>query len=431
MSEKAIRVTRLQIKDVLGVREVDLILPPDEAVHIITGPNGGGKTSALLGLMIAMRDAGGHPSEALRRGASRGFIGVTFDDGMTVTRKLRRGKAPQLVVEDSNGKPMGVGSGGPQRGVLDRLLGKFTWDPTEALRLPAPELRQVLMRLAGVDWTDLDRRESELVDDRKHAKKFAARLRSQLDGMDTWDEPPPEPPDVEALQKEQRRIRAHNAHGEELAKALNEASGHRREQQAEIVRIDAEIAELQRLRVVAQDALKEAQETEQEARIKAENHTDLSEADVEQQIADAGEAALEYDRWLARERHQTETRNAEAEVYELTDEIEQIRRQKQEQLEAAEFPIPGLSVSDDGVLYNGLPFEQAEESARLRVSVAIGIALNPRMPTMICRYGGGLDEQGIELLKQIVAEGHGQLLLEHPWVPPEQCRAYISEGRQK
>jgi DNA repair exonuclease SbcCD ATPase subunit len=423
------RVTRLEIKDILGVRELDLVLPEGEPVHIIGGPNGGGKSSALAGLLIAMVDAGGHPSEALRRGASKGAVRVTFDDGMAVTRRIRRGKAPQLEVVDGAGEPMGKGAGGAQRGVLDKLFGKFTWDPTEALRMPAAELRQHLMRLGGVDWTDLNRRESELLDDRKQAKRFAGRLRAQLDGMPAWDEPPAEPPNMETLQTEQRRIRQHNAEGERLRRAEDDRVRISAEYMGEVERCEQEVAQWQRRLETAKRELAEQRELEQEARVAAENHADLPVADIDQRIAEAGDRALEYDRWLSFERHQRETHEAEAEVRELTGSIEAIRRQKQVQLESATFPVEGLSVSDEGVLYNDLPFEQAEESVRLRVSVAIGIALNPKMPTMICRYGGGLDEQGIELLKQIVAEGGGQLLLEHPWIPPKKCTAYIKEGR--
>lgn len=423
------RVTRLEIRDILGVRELDLILPPGEPVHVIGGPNGGGKSSALTALLIAMVDAGGHPSEALRRGASKGAVRVTFDDGMVVHRRVRRGKAPQLTVVDGDGEPLGVGEGGPQRGKLDKLFSKFTWDPTEALRLPDRELRHRLMVLAGIDWSGLDDEAAQIRDERRVANATVTRARVELDGLPQHADV--EPVDTEALVTEQRKAREHKATGEQLASALRDASDRVMELTGEIEIAEAEIARWQRLLKGYKETRESAAEAEQQARLAVENHEPLArtEEEIEQELASAGAENAKAAANETRAAKAKELQQLEAQAQAHTTRLKAIESEKQLLLEGAKFPVEGLSVSDDGVLYNGLPFAQAEESARLRVSVAIGIALNPKMPTMICRYGGGLDEQGIELLKEIVAEGGGQLLLEHPWVPPAKCTAYIREGR--
>lgn len=425
------RVTRLEIRDILGVREVDLVLPPEEAVHIIGGPNGGGKSSALAGLLVAMVDAGGHPSEALRRGAAKGAVRVTFDDGMIVTRRVRRGKAPQLTVVDGDGGPLGVGEGGPQRGVLDKLFSKFTWDPTGALRLPDRELRQRLMQLAGIDWADLDKEAAQVYDERTTANVVAARSRVQLESLPQHADAPAKHADTVALVAEQQQAREHDAAGEELREqyegAKEDVEGH----EGEISGIETEISEL-KARLMEQESFHElALAARRKAQFAVENWKPLARtgAVIEAELAAAGKTNAMAEARARYEEQAQELQQHEAEAQAYTDRLKEIEAEKQQQLEAAEFPVAGLTVSDDGVLYNDLPFDQAEESARLRVSVAIGIQLNPKLPTMICRHGGGLDEQGIELLKEIVAEGGGQLLLEHPWVPPSRCTAYIKEGR--
>lgn len=421
---KLIRVTRLEVHDILGARDVDLILPADEPVHIITGPNGGGKSSALDALMIAMVDAGGHPSEPVRRGASKGVVRVTFDDGMVVTRTLRRGRAPQLEVVAGDGEPCKR----PQRSVLDKLWSKISWDPTEVYRMPDKELRIQLMRLAGIDWTALEDEAGRVYKERTIINRDVDKARALLDAMPAHADAPDEPWDTEALIAELQRRLQHNGQGDDLQRVLEEATDSVEDRELSIIALEKELLDLQNRLKLQRGHLAEERRAAQAAQLAAEQHEPADVAEIEQQLARSREVNAAVLAKRQREAKAEELRTLETESAKATARLKAIKAEKQRQLEAAKFPVEGLSFSDEGVLYHGLPFAQAEESARLRVSVAIGLKLNPRMPTMICRYGGGLDASSIELLKGIVAEGHGQLLLEHPWVPPEKSRGYIREG---
>jgi hypothetical protein len=68
-----------------------------------------------------------------------------------------------------------------------------------------------------------------------------------------------------------------------------------------------------------------------------------------------------------------------AEVQVINTEIAALDAQKESLLTSAKFPVDGLGISDDGVTFNGVPFVQASTAEQLRVSVAIGLALHPKL----------------------------------------------------
>jgi alpha-D-ribose 1-methylphosphonate 5-triphosphate synthase subunit PhnL len=103
---------------------------------------------------------------------------------------------------------------------------------------------------------------------------------------------------------------------------------------------------------------------------------------------------------------------ATKEANDLTEKLEAIEKQKAELLAKAPFPVPGLAFDDSGVLYQGIPFAQASGAEQLRVSVAMGIAMNPTLKVLLIRDGSLLDETNLEMIAQMAAEADAQVWLE-------------------
>jgi hypothetical protein len=78
----------------------------------------------------------------------------------------------------------------------------------------------------------------------------------------------------------------------------------------------------------------------------------------------------------------------------------------------AKFPVPELSFGDDGVLVKGVPFEQASAAEQLRVSVAMGVALNPKLKVLLVRDGSLLDAKSLQLLADMAEANESQVWLE-------------------
>jgi hypothetical protein len=100
-------------------------------------------------------------------------------------------------------------------------------------------------------------------------------------------------------------------------------------------------------------------------------------------------------------------------TYEALDKsIGDIQQQMTDKLQSAPWPVPGLSLDENGVLLDGLPIEQACKSRRIDVSVEIGMALNPKLRLLVCQDGGDLDTDSLQALGKKLEERDFQMLLE-------------------
>jgi hypothetical protein len=79
-------------------------------------------------------------------------------------------------------------------------------------------------------------------------------------------------------------------------------------------------------------------------------------------------------------------------------------------MEQAKFPIDGLSFNYSGVLLDGLSFEQASDSDRLKTSVAISMTMNPKLEFILIRNGEKFDQSNIKVIAEM-AEKNGYLVL--------------------
>jgi hypothetical protein len=105
--------------------------------------------------------------------------------------------------------------------------------------------------------------------------------------------------------------------------------------------------------------------------------------------------------------------DARARVAELTTKIDRIDEEKADKLANAKYPVDGLGMAPDGtVLFSGIPFEQASTSDRIRVSVAIGLALHPTLRILLVRDGSLIGAAKLKIIEDMVKEADAQLWIE-------------------
>jgi hypothetical protein len=99
-------------------------------------------------------------------------------------------------------------------------------------------------------------------------------------------------------------------------------------------------------------------------------------------------------------------------VAKLTERLEQIDAFKAESLAEATMPIEGLSFDDEGVLYRGVPFAQCSAAERLRVSMAMAMAMNPSIRVLRICDGSLLDSSNLALIEEMAGEHAFQVWIE-------------------
>ncbi|MFF9561365.1 hypothetical protein ACF1DY_36810, partial [Streptomyces albus] len=96
----------------------------------------------------------------------------------------------------------------------------------------------------------------------------------------------------------------------------------------------------------------------------------------------------------------------------LTTRIADLDNTREAGLAAAEFPVPGLGFDEDGVTLDGVPFAQASAAEQLRVSVAMAMALNPKVRIIRITDGSLLDSENLALIEEMAGANGFQVWIE-------------------
>jgi hypothetical protein len=90
-----------------------------------------------------------------------------------------------------------------------------------------------------------------------------------------------------------------------------------------------------------------------------------------------------------------------AEADEISQRMEAREEEKRKSIADAKLPVEGITFGAGEVLMNGVPFEQASDAEQLRASIAIAMALNPKLRVIRVRDGSLLDEESLKLISDM------------------------------
>lgn len=393
------KIVSLQAENVKRLRAVEI--RPDGSLVVIKGKNGAGKSSVLDAIWMALGGKNAIPSEPVRTGNKKASIRLELTE-LIVTRTLTPDGGGTLKVEGRDGTKFSS----PQA-MLDKLVANLSFDPLEFSRMKPKAQAATLSALVGLDFTKQEVERQKQFERRTEVNREAKRLDGELSGVREHQDAPVEEISVAALMAE---LRAR----EDVLRNADEA-----------------IAESTRFEGSAKRALARVDELRQEAmKLKAQAEADdkqafalrLKSAGLREQTppieplreriasADAVNATVRENKKRAELAKKLSVQRAVAEG--LTESIQAIDDDKQRQLQEAAFPLPGLSLTYDGVTLNDLPFEQASSAEQLRASVAIGLALNPKLRVLLVRDGSLLDDDSLKLVAEMATAKDAQVWVE-------------------
>ncbi len=402
-TEPARTIVGLQVENLKRIKAVS-IKPSKQGVVQITGKNGQGKTSIIDAIEYALSGGKSLPSEPVRRGTKKARTVVDLGD--LVVERTFTPDGSQLVVRSAEGARFDK----PQA-LLDRLVGVLTFDPLAFTRMKPSEQRDTLMRVAGLDFAELDAKRAGLFQDRTDVNRDAKRAQAQLDGMPIVS-PKPERVDVQEATAAYRDAVAHNQTLADMRVELRELSTRQEHLERDAGVLQKRLEEL-RQQIKDTDA---ALDQVREIRLRVEREIDAfkpaSVESIESRLKDAQSINRQADAYDARERQAQELEALLRRAEKLSNSIEDVDAEKQARIEAAKLPVPGLSVDERGVLLNDVPFEQASSAEQIRVSVAMAIAMNPKLRVMLVRDGSLLDGDSLAVLEGMAKEHGAQVWLE-------------------
>ncbi len=420
------KIVRLEVENVKRVRSV--AIEPDGALVRIGGRNGAGKSSTLDAIEMALAGASSIPEEPLRRGARRGRIVLDLGD-LVVERTFTASGGSALTVRAADGTQQRS----PQA-LLDSLCSRIAFDPLDFARAKPRDQVETLRRLTGLDFTALDRERASVYAQRTAANADAKEAAATARAMPHYPQATEErsAADVlqrlEAAQAAERSRETYQRLVQEAEDELAEARAAEARAVADVERLEAELeaargVEATRRAAVqrARDALAGAEQSLAEAPV-----PDLETPKRELEELDRYNAQVRANR--ERDSATERARQLEQRAESLTEKIEAIDEQKRQALEAAPFPVPGLGFSEDCVTFGGLPLAQASSAEKLRVSVAMGLAMNPKLRVLLIRDGSLLDSASLRMVSEMATEAGGQVWVETVSETGEGCSVLIEDG---
>lgn len=396
------KIIKLESENIKRLHAIQI--EPDGSLVIIGGRNEQGKTSVLDSIEYCLGGTDSVPSMPIRKGEDKARIVADLGD-LTVTRTFTQ-KGSKLVVANKDGSMHRT----PQA-ILDSLTGRLSFDPLEFSRMKPDQQVATLKSLVGLDFSGLDREREKTYSDRTVVNREVKALQVKIEGIPKQDVPEEEISIAELVKEQERRFSINESIVKQKQK-LRQLVEAFTSLQATINQLEAKIRELQAELKGKETALMEAVDNQATQGAIVDNLHQENMEEIREQISQAEKTNIAVRSNKKREELVGMFELKTIEVDALSQKIDEIDTEKASQLGSAKFPIPELGFTENGVIYKDIPFDQASSAEQLRVSVATGLALNPKLKVLLIRDGSLLDADNLALIARMAEEAEAQVWLE-------------------
>lgn len=434
-------ITQLSIENFMRIKAVEI--RPDGSLVQITGKNGAGKSAVLNAIQAVLGGKGAEPPDPIHHGADSGRIAVLIDvqcpdcdsqgsaesdDGVKHTKeemlpcetctgtgridkyrveKIFENGTSKLVVTSPDGK---IKFSSPQA-LLNALYSDIGFDPAALLRMKRADRDEMFRELVGLDFADIEARITAAFDTRTDIGRAVRTVEAQIKDL-----PEVEAPDVAVKLTDLLAERD----------AAHQKAYENQQRDDKIRRCMKVVGDLAaHIECLQEELAGEKQNLDSARGSSAHVLPDIDE--ITEKINSAQMTNHRVRQRQSRQAKLDQLRDLRDQEAGLTHEVEALRSDKRNLIEAAEMPIEGLDYGDDGITYNGVPLEQASQSEQLLVWTAIGLALNPGGVVLI-REGSFLDTEHLAELEDFVEANGGCVWLERV-TDGQNVGVVIEEGR--
>lgn len=407
-----VKINKLEIENVKRVKAVK-IEPTTNGLTIVGGNNNQGKTSVLDSIAWALGGNKYKPSQATREGSvTPPYLHIVMDNGLVVERK---GKNSDLKVIDPDGN-----KGGQQ--LLDSFVEELAIDLPKFMESSSKEKAQTLLQIIGVgaQLVQLEQQETEIYNRRRTIGQIADQKEKFAKEQTFYPDAPKQLVSAAELVRQQQAILAKN--GENQRK---------REQVASISRqFELERQQLENMRQQLLAMETKFNQTAQDLEIAQKSAIDLHDESTEQlesSLQEIDEINRKVRANLDKDKAEEDAQDYKNQYGVLTSDLEAVRVQKSDLLSNADLPLPGLSVQDGELTYNGQRWDNMSGSDQLKVSTAIVRKLKPNCGFILLdkleqmdlvtlqEFGQWLEQEGLQAIATRVSTG-------------EECSIIIEDG---
>lgn len=406
------KINRLEIENVKRIHAV-MIEPSKDGLTIIGGKNRQGKSSVLDAIAWALGGNKYKPTQAANADSTiPPRLKVIMDNGLVVERK---GKNSDLKVTDPEGQ-----KGGQQ--LLDSFVEELAINLPKFMEATGKEKANTLLQIIGVgsQLAELEQKEKSLYSERLYVGRTADQKEKFAAEQPYYPDAPEEPVSASELIREQQEILARNGQRQQWA----------REYDAILRQLDSTDDKIETL----EEQLRQMKATKKELEAKAKA-AEKTPAELKMESTEELERSIENIELINRKvranldkaKAEEDAKHYRDQYTELTNAIEDVRKQKTSLLDSADLPLPGLSVKDGELIYNGQQWDNMSSAEQMIVSTSIVRKLNPKCGFVLLdkleamdldtlkEFGAWLEQEGLQAIATRVSTG-------------DECSIVITDG---
>lgn len=408
----SIKINTLQVENVKRVKAVALE-PSANGLTVIGGKNGQGKTSVLDAIAWALGGDRYRPSNAEREGSTLPpHIKLELSNGLTVERS---GKNSALKVVDTTGKRSG-------QQLLNEFVEQLAIDLPRFLQASNREKADTLLQVIGVgdQVRSLEVKEKEVYNRRHMIGQEADRKRKYADELPHYPAAPNEPVSASQLIRQQQDILARNGENQRKRMRANQIEHEYGRTAAHVSLLRSQLA----------DAEKQLQQLEADLAIAQKDALDLQDEstdEIERSLQEIEQINIQVRANCDREKAEQDAAHYAQQYQDLTKELEEIRHDKYALLDSAKLPLPGLSVEDGELTYNGKKWDCMSGADQLIAATAIVRAINPKCGFVLLDKLEQLDADQLHMFGVWLKSQQLQVIATRVSTGPE-CSIIIEDG---
>lgn len=407
-----IKINKLEIENVKRVKAVK-IEPTASGLTIVGGKNGQGKTSVLDSIAWALGGDKFRPSSPTREGSViPPTLHIVLSNGLVVERK---GKNSDLKVTDPTGTKAG-------QQLLNEFVEQLALDLPRFMQAGSREKAEILLKIVGVGdrLFQLDKQEKELYNHRLTIGQIADQKSKYAKEQPYYTDAPKELISASELIRQQQEILARNGENQRKRDRALQLHAERNRLAEKVNSLKEELDRYQKQLIQVDTDMTSAYKT-------SEQLHDESTAELEANISNIEQINRKVRANLDKDKAEEDALQYKNQYNTLTTQIEEVRKSKTDLLANANLPLPGLSVVEGELTYNGKQWDCMSGSEQLKVSTAIVRKLNPKCGFVLMdkleqmdvdtlqEFGQWLEQEGLQVIATRVSTG-------------EECSIVIEDG---
>lgn len=411
----SVKINALELENVKRIKAVK-IDPTQNGLTIIGGDNNQGKTSVLDSIAWALGGDKNKPSNAAREGSTiPPVLKVTLSNGIIVERK---GKNSSLKVTDPSGKKAG-------QNLLNSFIEQLALDLPKFMNKTNKEKAEVLLNIIGVgdQLAVYQKQENDLYQERLTVGRIADQKAKFAKEQPFFEDAPKDLVSPQDLINQQQAILAQNGENQRKREKVTQY-------EYQVKTLTDEVVRYEQMLNQKKEELNKATYDLSVAKTDALDLLDQSTDELEKNLAEIEETNRKVRANLDKEKAEEEAKGYKSQYDNLTNQIEDVRKQKYDLLNNADLPLPELSIEDNELTYKGKKWDSMSGSDQLRVSTAIVRKLNPdcgfvlldKLEQMDLRtlteFNAWLEQEGLQAIATRVSTG-------------DECSVIIEDGYVK